>query len=210
MTSCICAGLSWGDLKLVWRRRRLPIRRGPFNVPPPPPDPSEDTDPVLDQEDTPIWYTHTHKRQRNTSRTFSASFAFVFLFSYFADTFGSAHACTRSRPWVYVWQRHVRSLDSRDFTGVTGSMTIFSLTNRRHFSRRELPRLGSCGSGATIRRRYVITFSAKLVPVLPLTLCHLEDQRARHHANSYFIRLDATFNVAHFIKIISKYRSYVG
>lgn len=56
MTSCICAGLSWGDLKLVWRRRRLLIPREPLNVPPPPPDPSEDIDPVLDQ-DTPIWYT---------------------------------------------------------------------------------------------------------------------------------------------------------
>jgi len=69
MTSCICAGLSWGDLKLVCRRRRLLIPRDPLNVPPPPPDPSEDIDPVLDQEDTPIWYTH--KRDKQTGLFFA-------------------------------------------------------------------------------------------------------------------------------------------
>lgn len=48
MTSCwIGVGVSCGDLKLVWRRRRFPITRAPLNVPPPPPDPSDATDPVL-------------------------------------------------------------------------------------------------------------------------------------------------------------------
>jgi len=149
MTSCICAGLSWGDLKLVWRRRRLPIRRGPFNVPPPPPDPSEDTDPVLDQEDTPIWYTHTHTRDRETQAGLFPLLLLLF-FSFLTSRIRSeARTRARDRGLGSTCDTETRAIIR--FTGVTGSMTIFSLTNRRHFSHRELPVLDL----AEAARRYV-------------------------------------------------------
>lgn len=88
MTSCICVGLSWGDLKLVWRRRRLPIPRDPLNVLPPPPDPSEDIDPVLDQEDTAIWYTH--KSDKQAELYFFLSFFPTFFLSFFFRFFSSS------------------------------------------------------------------------------------------------------------------------